>query len=121
MMKNHKLAQALSDVGLGIFYSLLEYKASWNNKTIIVIDRFFPSSKMCSECNWINQELTLKDRKWTCLYCRTAHDRDINASRNILIQGLNILSGLGTNSDNKQKQVESSSIEEAMKLEIQKI
>jgi putative transposase len=121
MMKNHKLAQALSDVGLGIFYSLLEYKASWNNKTIIKIDRFFPSSKMCSECNWINQELTLKDRKWTCLYCRTAHDRDINASRNILIQGLNILSGLGTNSDNKQKQVESSSIEEAMKLEIQKI
>jgi transposase len=74
---------------------------------------------MCSECNWINQELTLKDRKWTCLCCGTTHDRDVNASKNILLQGLNILSGLGTNSDIKQKQVESSSIEEAMKLEAQ--
>jgi putative transposase len=119
MIKNHKLAQALSDVGLGTFYSLLEYKASWNEKTIVKIDRFFPSSKMCSDCNWINQELTLKDRKWTCLSCGITHDRDINASKNILLQGLNILSGLGINSDIKQKQVESSSIEEAVKLETQ--
>ncbi len=117
MIKNHKLAQALSDVGLGTFYSLLEYKSYWNDKTIVKIDRFFPSSKMCSNCNWINQELTLKDRKWTCFSCGITHDRDINASKNILLQGLNILSGLGTNSDIKQKQVESSSIEEAMKLE----
>ncbi len=119
MIKNHKLAQALSDVGLGTFYNLLQYKASWNDKTIVKIDRFFPSSKMCSECNWINQELTLKDRKWTCLCCGVVHDRDVNASKNILLQGLNILSGLGTNSDIKQKQAESSSIEEAMKLEAQ--
>lgn len=119
MMKNHKLAQALSDVSLGMFYEMLTYKASWNNKTIVKIDRFFPSSKMCSNCNWINQELTLKDREWTCVCCGTAHDRDINASKNILLQGLNVLSGLGTNSDIKQKQVEPSALVEAVKLEVQ--
>ena len=117
MIKNHKLAQALSDASLGMFYNMLSYKASWNDKTIVKINRFFPSSKMCSNCHWIKQDLTLKDREWTCMSCGTTHDRDINASKNILIQGLNDLSGLGTNSDIKQKQVDSSSLEEGMKLE----
>ena len=117
MIRNHKLAQALSDVSLGMFYDMLVYKASWNDKTIVKIDRFFPSSKMCSNCNWIKQDLTLKEREWTCMCCSTTHDRDINASKNILLQGLNDLSVLGTNSDIKQKQVESFSIEKAMKLE----
>jgi len=117
MIKNHKLAQALSDVSLGMFYNMLSYKASWNDKTIVKIDRFFPSSKMCSNCHWIKQDLTLKDREWTCVCCSITHDRDINASKNILLQGLNDLSELGTNSDIKQKQVESFSIEKAMKLE----
>jgi putative transposase len=119
MMKNHKLALSFSDVGLGIFYEMLSYKASWNDKTIVKIDRFFPSSKMCNSCHWINQELTLKDREWTCVCCSTTHDRDVNASKNILIQGLNNLSGLGTNSDIKQKQVESFAVAKAMKLEAQ--
>jgi putative transposase len=119
MMKNHKLALSISDVGLGIFYDMLSYKASWNDKTIVKIDRFFPSSKMCNSCHWINQELTLKDREWICVSCGTTHDRDVNASKNILIQGLNNLSGLGTNSDIKQKQVESSAVAEAVKLEAQ--
>lgn len=117
MIKNRKLSQALSDVSLGMFYDMLLYKASWNDKTIIKIDRFFPSSKMCSNCNWIKEDLTLKDRKWTCVCCGIIHDRDINASKNILLQGLNELSGLGTNSDIKQKQVESLSIDKAVKLE----
>jgi putative transposase len=117
MIKNHKLAQALSDVSLGMFCDMLSYKASWNDKTIIKIDRFFPSSKMCSNCHWIKQDLTLKEREWTCMSCSTTHDRDINASKNILLQGLNDLSVLGINSDIKQKQVESFSIEKAMKLE----
>ena len=117
MIKNHKLAQALSDVSLRMFYDMLSYKASWNDKTIVKIDRFFPSSKMCSNCHWIKQDLTLKDREWTCVCCSTTHDRDINASKNILLQGLNDLSVLGTNSDIKQKQVESFSMEKAMKLE----
>jgi putative transposase len=117
MIKNHKLAQALSDVSLGMFYNMLEYKASWNSKSIVKIDKFFPSSKMCSNCHWIKEDLTLKDRIWTCMCCGTTHDRDINASKNILLQGLNDLSGLGTNSDIKQKQVEPFSMEKAMKLE----
>lgn len=118
IMKNHKLAQAMSDVSLGSFYSMLEYKSKWNDKTIIKIDRFFPSSKMCSNCGWINQDLTLKDREWTCTSCGEKHDRDFNASKNILKQGLKIiLSGSGIESDIKQKQAEALSLDESMKPE----
>jgi len=95
-MKNHKLAQAFSDVSLGAFYTMLEYKANWNDKTVVKIDRFFPSSKTCNVCNYINQDLTLKDREWTCNSCGVVHDRDWNASKNILKEGLkNISSGTG--------------------------
>jgi len=117
MMKNHKLAQAFADVSLGSFYSMLEYKAKWNDKTIIKIDRYFPSSKMCSNCGWINQDLTLKDREWICSSCGENHDRDFNAAKNILKQGLKILSGSGIESDVKQKQVEALSLDESMKPE----
>jgi transposase len=101
MMKNHKLAQAFSDVSLGTFYTMLEYKDNWNDKVVVKIDRFFPSSKNCNVCNYINQDLTLKDREWTCPSCNTIHDRDFNASINIKKQGLKILSGSGTDSDIK--------------------
>lgn len=117
MMKNHKLAQAFSDVSLGAFYTMLEYKANWNDKSIIKIDRFFPSSKTCNVCNHINQELTLKDREWTCKSCNTIHDRDFNASINIKKQGLKILSGSGTESDLKQKQGEALPLGESATLE----
>jgi putative transposase len=117
MMKNHKLAQAFSDVSLGSFYSMLEYKAKWNDKQYVKIDRYFPSSKMCSNCGWINQDLTLKDREWTCPSCNTTHDRDFNAAKNILKQGLKILSGSWIESDVKQKQVEALSLDESMKPE----
>jgi len=117
IMKNHKLAQAMSDVSLGAFYSMLEYKCEWNDKTIIKIDRFFPSSKMCSNCDWINQDLTLNIREWTCSSCGEKHDRDFNASKNILKQGLKILSGSGIESDIKQKQVEALPLGESMKPE----
>lgn len=117
IMKNHKLAQAMSDVSLGTFYSMLEYKANWNDKQFVKIDRFFPSSKMCSNCGWINQDLTLSIREWECPSCVENHDRDFNAAKNILKQGLKILSGLGTNSDIKQKQVEALSLDESMKPE----
>jgi putative transposase len=118
IMKNHKLAQAMSDVSLGTFYSMLEYKCEWNDKQFVKIDRFFPSSKMCSNCGWINQDLTLKDRNWTCPSCGEKHDRDFNASKNILKQGLKIiLSGSGIESDIKQKQVEALSLDESMKPE----
>ena len=91
LMKNHKLAQSFSDVSLGSFYEMLEYKADWNDKTIVKIDRYFPSSKMCNVCNYIKQDLTLKNREWICPNCNTKHNRDLNASINILNQGLKIL------------------------------
>ena len=117
IMKNHKLSQAMSDVSLGNFYSMLEYKCDWNDKQFVKIDRFFPSSKMCFKCGWINQDLTLNIREWKCTSCGEKHDRDFNASKNILKQGLKILSGLGTKSDVKQKQVEALPLGESMKPE----
>ena len=80
MMKNHKLAQSLSDVSLGMFYTMLEYKSKWNDKSFVKIDRFFPSSKTCSNCGWINQDLNLSIREWTCPSCNEHHDRDLNAT-----------------------------------------
>lgn len=119
MMKNHKLAQSLSDVSLGMFYTMLEYKSKWNNKTFVKIDRFFPSSKTCSNCGWINQDLNLSIRKWTCPSCNEHHDRDLNASKNILKQGINILSGYGMESDIKQKQGEASPLGESVIPDVQ--
>ena len=87
MMKNHKIAKAISDVSWGKFIDILEYKANWNDKQIIHIDRFFPSSKTCSKCGWINNQLTLKDRNWTCSECGEIHDRDFNAAINIFNEG----------------------------------
>lgn len=117
IMKNHRLAQAFSDVSLGTFYSILEYKCNWNDKHFVKIDRFFPSSKTCSNCGWINQDLTLNIREWFCVSCGENHDRDFNASQNILKQGLNILSGSGTESDTKQKQMEALPIGKSLKSE----
>ena len=83
MVKNHNLAQAISDAGWSTFVSMLEYKADWYGKNILKIGRFDPSSKTCSNCGTINKELTLKDREWTCSSCSTVLDRDINAAINI--------------------------------------
>ena len=84
MMKNHHLAKAISDQGWGQFLSMLRYKADWYGRTILVVDRFFPSSKRCFACGWINENLSLNIRSWKCPSCLTAHDRDINAAKNIL-------------------------------------
>ena len=82
MIKNHKLAQAISDIGWGEFRRQLDYKCKWYGKNLIVISRFAPSSKLCPECGQINQKLTLVDREWTC-DCGAKHDRDLLASNNI--------------------------------------
>lgn len=82
MMKNHKLAQALSDIAIGVFNELLEYKSRWYGKNILRIGRFEPSSKLCT-CGVINKELKLSDRTWTCKTCKATHDRDVLASNNI--------------------------------------
>lgn len=86
MIKNHKLSKAIGDVSWSKFIDTLEYKANWNDKSIIHIDRFFPSSRTCSKCGWINNSLILKDRTWVCK-CGKKHDRDINAAVNILNEG----------------------------------
>jgi len=108
MVKNHKLAQAISDVSWGSLVSMLTYKAAWYNRQVIKIDRFYPSSKTCSHCHHLMASMDLSIREWKCPSCGTHHDRDVNAAKNILRQGLNIMSGLGTKSDSKQKRMEAS-------------
>ena len=68
----------------------MKYKAKWFNKEIIEIDRYFPSSKLCSSCGYKKEDLTLKDREWVCPQCGQTHNRDINASINILNEGIRI-------------------------------
>ena len=93
MVKNHNLAQAISDASWATFVSMLEYKAEWYGKNILRIGQFAPSSKTCS-CGVINKDLKLSDREWTCKSCGTTHDRDILAACNIKSFALkNILSG----------------------------
>jgi len=89
MLKNHCLAKAITNVSWSKFIELLAYKCDWYGVNLLKIGRFEPSSKLCSKCGIINQELTLADRKWTCKNCGTKHDRDINAAINIKRFGLN--------------------------------
>jgi putative transposase len=92
MLRNRKLAKAISDASFGEIKRQLEYKCTWYNKILVKIGTFYPSSKTCSACGWINQSLTLKDRRWSCTQCAINHDRDINASKNILKEGLRCIS-----------------------------
>ena len=92
MIKNHKLSKHIADASWGNFVTLLQYKCDWYGKELVKVNRFYPSSKTCNECGWINQNLKLSDREWTCNSCGVVHDRDINASRNILKEGLKNIS-----------------------------
>jgi putative transposase len=87
MVKNHGLAKAISDVGWSEFVSQLEYKAEWYGRTLVKIDKWYPSSKRCFDCGHILNSLTLDVRQWTCPECGVVHDRDINAAKNILAAG----------------------------------
>ena len=89
MIKNHKLSKHIADASWGNFVNLLQYKCDWYGKELVKVNRFYPSSKTCSSCGWLNQNLKLSDRKWICK-CGETHDRDINASLNILKEGLKI-------------------------------
>ena len=92
MLKNSELSKNISDVSWSEFVSKLEYKAKWYGKTIVKVDRFFPSTQLCSDCHHNDGKKSLSVRKWTCSYCGVHHDRDINASKNILAEGLRLLS-----------------------------
>ena len=87
MMKNHCLAKSIADVSWGELLRQIQYKSEWNERTFIQIDRFFPSSKRCHHCGYINGLLKLSDRKWVCSGCGIIHDRDENAAINIELFG----------------------------------
>jgi putative transposase len=88
MVRNHCLAKAISDSGWGAFRRMLEYKTAEAGKHLVVIDRWYPSSKTCSACGHLLAALSLGTRHWTCPTCGTRHDRDHNAAKNILAAGL---------------------------------
>ena len=83
MVHNHNLAKAISDVGWGIFVNFIDYKLQQKGGLLLEIDRFFPSSKTCSNCLYQMSEMPLDIREWTCPSCGTGHDRDENASKNL--------------------------------------
>lgn len=116
MMKNHKLAQAISDVSWGEFNRMIEYKAEWYGVNILRIGRFAPSSKTC-ECGIINKELKLSDRVWECKSCGRVNERDFLAARNIKKFALKDYSGV----ERTEEPVEMPTIVESMKQEAQPI
>ncbi|MGX7700721.1 IS200/IS605 family element RNA-guided endonuclease TnpB [Enterococcus mundtii] len=90
MLRNHKLAKSISDVSWSSFVTRLQYKADWYGRNIIEVDKWFPSSQLCSACGHQDGKKTLEIREWACPVCHAHHDRDINASINILTEGLRI-------------------------------
>ena len=96
MQKNHCLAGALANQALGTLTRLIEYKARWHNRTVVKVGRFFPSSQRCNNCGYRHHTLKLSEREWICPDCGCVIDRDWNAAKNILDEGLRILDNDGT-------------------------
>ena len=88
MMSNHKLAKSIQELSLYEFRRQLEYKCKWYGRQLIIIDRFYPSSKICHKCRHIYKDLRLNEREWICPHCKSKIDRDYNAAQNILDEGL---------------------------------
>jgi putative transposase len=90
MVRNHSLARAISDASWSELRAMLEYKADWYGRTVVTIDRFYPSSKTCSACGAITAKMPLSVREWTCAKCGAVHDRDVNAAKVIRAEGLSV-------------------------------
>jgi putative transposase len=97
MVRNRRLARAISCTGWSEFRSMLEYKAQRHGRTVVAVDRWYPSSKTCSACGHLLAELSLSTRMWQCPSCGARHDRDVNAAKNILAAGLAAGTGNGAN------------------------
>ena len=91
MVKNPTLAKSISDANWGELVRQLEYKSGWYGRTVVAIDRWFPSSKRCSSCGYTLDKLDLATRQWACPECKTIHNRDVNAACNIKAAGLAVL------------------------------
>ena len=96
MVKNHRLAESISEMNFGEFVRILEYKAGWYGRVVVKVDRFYPSSKTCNHCGYIKKDLKLSDRKWICPICGEIIDRDYNAACNIRDKGIEMLVGSRT-------------------------
>lgn len=97
MVKNNRLAKSISDASWGTFLNMLTYKAEWNDKKVVKIDRYFPSSQTCNVCGHVNKDVKdLSVREWKCPACHSHHDRDVNAAINILCVGLKQYTSAGT-------------------------
>ena len=97
MLKNSKLSREIQEKAWHQFTTILEEKAKEHGRTVIYIDQWYPSSKTCHNCGYKNETLKLKDRTWTCPQCNTQHDRDANAAKNILNEGLKKLKKINHN------------------------
>lgn len=109
MLQNHKLAGSVYDASFSMFRNQLEYKCRWYGKELIVIDRFYPSSKTCSRCGWKNKDLKLSDRTFVCKDCGMEIDRDLNAAINI--QAVGVDAAIRTQSSRVASCVEASKME----------
>ena len=92
MLRNHKLAESIQELNFGEFKRMLEYKANWYGRKLVFVDRFYPSSKTCNHCGYINKKLKLSDRQWVCPDCGEIIERDYNAALNIRDEGIRLIS-----------------------------
>ena len=92
MLRNHKLAESIQELNFGEFKRMLEYKANWYGRKLVFVDRFYPSSKTCNHCGYVNKKLKLSDRQWVCPDCGEIIERDYNAALNIRDEGIRLIS-----------------------------
>ena len=92
MLQNHKLAESIQELNFGEFKRMLEYKANWYGRKLVFVDRFYPSSKTCNHCGYVNKKLKLSDRQWICPNCGEIIERDYNAALNIRDEGVRLIS-----------------------------